>query len=169
MAIIRLETPDDIDGIHVVNLAAFAAGAEAKLVDNLRQNNAHVISLVAEQDQQIVGHILFTHVTIEPANRSFNALGLAPLAVLPQYQRQGIGSALVRKGLEIAPKAGFSNVIVLGHPEYYRRFGFVPAIRYDIRCAYDAPPEAFMVKPLIPNALNDVAGTVSYHPEFNNV
>ncbi|MBN1436090.1 MAG: N-acetyltransferase [Sedimentisphaerales bacterium] len=169
MVTIRHETREDIDGIRAVNEAAFDTNAEAQLVDNLRQSNANVISLVAEQDQQIVGHILFTRVTIEPDNSSFNALALAPLSVLPQYQNQAIGSALVRKGLQIAQKAGYSNVIVLGHPAYYKRFGFVPAEKYQIHCPYQVPPETFMVKPLIPNALDDITGMVLYHPLFSNM
>ena len=96
-------------------------------------------------------------------------LGLAPMAVAPEYQQQGIGSALVRSGLEHCRAAGYKAVIVLGHPRYYPRFGFVPASHFNIRSQYDAPDEAFMALELEPGALGEIGGVVKYHPLFDQV
>lgn len=167
--IIRHEQPGDIDSIRRVVELAFGRTDEARLVDALRDNNKFMLSLVALIDDRVVGHILFTPVTIDSGDQSFDAIGLAPLAVLPELQSKGIGSALTRAGLEELRRAGHECVVVLGHPDYYPRFGFVPASRYGIKCEYDVADEVFMLQELRQGALAGRTGTVHYQPEFNNV
>jgi putative acetyltransferase len=165
----RKERPYDTLGIHGVNAAAFGQEAEARLVDALRQNNALTLSLVAELKGVIIGHIAFSPVTIDDGKTALQAVGLAPMAVLPQFQKKGIGSQLVKEGLEELKRSGHMAVVVLGHPHYYPRFGFVPANNFNIRCEYDAPPEAFMALELRPDALKGVSGFARYRPEFKEV
>jgi putative acetyltransferase len=124
---------------------------------------------VAVDGEQVVGHILFTAVTVEPEVPAWTALGLAPMAVLPQYQRQGVGSQLVRAGLAECLRQGHTVVVVLGHPAYYPRFGFVPAAAKGLRCEYPVPDEVFMVAELMPEALAGRTGLVKYRPEFAKV
>ena len=161
---IRHETPSDILAVRAVNEAAFETGAEAALVDVLRENGKFVLSLVADVEGEIVGHILFTDIAMEPGGAATRMIGLAPMAVRPEWQGKGIGSALVRRGLEDCRELGYCGVVVLGHPGFYPRFGFAPASRHGISCAYDAPDEAFMAL-----ALGDVElpkGRALYQPEF---
>jgi len=167
--IIRAETPCDRESIHLVNELAFPTPGEANLVDALREKACAYISLVAIDEDRVVGHIFFSPVTIESATDSFTAMGLAPMAVLPECQRQGIGSLLVREGLRECQRIGHEIVVVLGHPEYYPRFGFVPASSKGLRSEYDVPDEVFMVAELTPGALKGRTGLVKYHPEFNAV
>lgn len=163
---IRPETEQDQLPIHRVNAEAFETETEATLVDALRNSGIPLISLVAEQDDTVVGHVLFSPMTDAQGNHVPIA-GLAPVAVAPGHQKQGIGSALIRAGLEQCRAAGYQAVIVLGHPGYYPRFGFVPASHFGIRCQYDAPDEAFMALELLPGALTEIAGVVKYHPLFD--
>ena len=162
---IRHERADDIPRIRAVNLAAFGAGTEADLVEALRGQASPFISLVAEEDAEIVGHILFTPVTLD-GHPDLRMLGLAPMAVMPGRQRHGIGSALVREGLAQCHRAGVQAIVVLGHPEYYPRFGFTPASRAGLRSEYDVPDEVFMVMELEKGALDGKSGTVRYHTAF---
>jgi putative acetyltransferase len=168
MTVVREERPEDIAAIHHVNEQAFGRPDEADLVDKLRERGKATLSLVAEEDDRILGHILFSPVTIDAADNTLSALGLAPMAVLPQHQRRGIGSLLVRTGLEECRKAGQTCVVVLGHPEYYPRFGFVPAARYGIKSEFDVPDEAFMIIELSPGVLSRRRGIAKYQPEFND-
>lgn len=164
---IRHETPADIAAIRAVNEAAFETGAEAALVDMLRENGKFTLSLVADIEGEIVGHILLTDIEMAPGVVEARMLGLAPMAVLPGRQGRGIGSALVRRGLEDCRELGSRGIVVLGHPAFYRRFGFAPASRHDITCIYDAPDEAFMAL-----ALGDAdlpKGRALYQPEFATV
>jgi len=167
--IIRHEQSGDIDSIRHVIEMAFGQADEARLVDALRDNKKFTLSLVALIDDRVVGHILFTPVTIDSGDQSFDAIGLAPLAVLPELQNKGVGSALTRVGLEELCHAGHECVVVLGHPDYYPRFGFVPASRYGIKYQYDVADEVFMLQELREDALAGRTGTVHYQPEFNNV
>ncbi len=162
---IRPEAPADVDAIRAVNVAAFESPAEAALVDALRGIAYPYLSLVAEDDGAIVGHILFTPVQVP--NVTTLVVGLAPMAVLPGRQRAGIGSALVRAGLDGCRALNASAAIVLGHPEYYPRFGFVPAERFGLMSEYDVPADAFMALELQPGALASATGIVKYHPAFN--
>jgi putative acetyltransferase len=168
MAEIRTEGPEDIEAVFDVNREAFGQDDEARLVDALRLSPAFIpeLSLVAVEGSRVVGHILFTRIKIRSPERTFDALALAPMAVLPGYQRRGIGSALVERGLESARDLGHRVVIVVGHPEYYPRFGFVPAGPLGIRAPFEVPGEAFMALALSPGALAGVQGQVEYPPEF---
>jgi putative acetyltransferase len=162
---IRTERPDDARAIRDVNERAFGGPAEAVLVDKLRAANKAVVSLVAQHGDQVVGHILFSPVTVAHAPESFRGAGLAPMSVLPEYQNQGIGSRLVREGLVACRAAGFDIVVVLGHVSFYPRFGFVPAARRGLENEYDAS-DAFMVLELRDGALNSISGLVKYAAEF---
>jgi putative acetyltransferase len=166
MLIIRRETPEDIDPIRYVNEQAFGRREEAELIDKLRNRDMVTLSLVAVQADQIVGHIVFSPVTVESEYSSFEAITLAAMAVLPAYQRKGIGSQLVRVGLEECHRLGHEIVVVLGHPDYYPRFGFVPGKPKGIDCEFEAPDEAWMVLELREGALAGRSGTVKFQPEF---
>jgi putative acetyltransferase len=167
MVTIRSEQPVDIPAIRAVNLHAFPTQTEADLVDALRVRGVFTLSLVAENEEGVVGHILFTPVTI--GESGFQAIGLAPMAVLPEFQNQEIGSQLVRTGLKQLSQDGYLAVIVLGHAEYYPRFGFVPAGRYGIHFTVEVPDEVFMACELQTGALEGISGVVSFQPEFDSV
>ena len=130
MLLVRREQPADIAAIRQVHALVFGRSAEANLVDTLRMRGKVVLSLVAAEGDRIVGHILFSPVTIASDDHTFPAVGLAPMAVLPEFQRRGIGSLLVKASLVECQHLGYDGVVVLGHPSYYPRFGFVPASRY---------------------------------------
>lgn len=164
--IVRAETPSDQAEVRRVNQLAFGTDNEANLVDALREHATPNLSLVAIEDGQTVGHIFFSPVTIESETSTFTAMGLAPMAVRPEYQKRGIGSALVEYGLRECRRIGYDIVIVVGHSEYYPRFGFTPAREKGLRCEFDVPDEVFMVAELSPGALNGRQGLVRYHPEF---
>jgi putative acetyltransferase len=168
---VRPETPADHDAVRGVNEAAFDRPAEARLVDALRARAARpIVSLVATDERgQVVGHILFTPVTVTSDASTWSALGLAPMAVAPAAQRAGVGSALVRAGLDACRAAGHDVVVVLGHPEYYPRFGFVPAPPLGITCKWPVPDDVFMVAELRPGALGGRRGRVAYDAAFDDV
>jgi putative acetyltransferase len=165
MMTIRPEMDSDIALIYEINLLAFRQRAEADLVNKLRKNRKLIVSLVAERDERIVGHIAFSQVSAENAPEVFIA-GLAPMAVLPELQGRGIGSMLVREGIEACRKMNVEGIVVLGHPDFYPRFGFQPASRFGFRCVYDAPDEAFMALELKDDTLSRYAGLIRYAPEF---
>lgn len=164
---IRREKPDDVPAVQAVNVAAFPSPAEAVLVDTLRDEGAHVLSLVAVDGDRVVGHILFSPVVIETEEGALDALGLGPMAVLPERQREGTGSKLVTNALTQSTALDYPAVVVLGHPEYYPRFGFVRADRFGITCEFPSPPEAFMIKELQAGALAGKPGIAKYHAAFN--
>jgi len=167
---IRPERPEDHDNVFRVHEEAFGRPNEGRLVQNLRRAPGFIseLSLVA-LDGPVVGHILFTRITVRSGTVSHPALALAPMAVLPPFQRRGIGSCLIRQGLEDARAFGHHVVIVLGHPGYYPRFGFVPAEPLGIHAPFAVSGEAFMVLGLQPSALSGLQGEVEYPPEFAEV
>ena len=167
--VIRPETPEDAAAIHNVNGEAFGQKEEGELIDKLRNRGVLSLSLVAVEDKEIVGHIAFSPVVIESETSSFEGISLAPMAVLPAYQRQGIGSKMVRAGLEECRRLGHEIVVVLGHPAYYPRFGFVLAGPEGIGCEFEVPDEAWMILELREEALAGRRGTVRFQPEFNAV
>jgi len=166
VVIIRREIPEDMDSICYVNEQAFGQKEEAKLVEKLRNRDVVTLSLVAVQDEQIVGHILFSPVTVESDCSNFEAITLAPMAVLPEYQRQGVGSQLVQFGLKECRNLGHEVVVVLGHSDYYPRFGFVLARPKGVDCEFEVPDEAWMVLELREGALAGRKGTVKFQTEF---
>lgn len=166
MVLIRSEIEGDEHSIENVLLSAFDGPDEARAVDLLRVAGAVSFSLVAEVDGDIVAHILFSPIEFEPPQPGFSALGLAPLAVMPEFQNYGIGSQLVVTGLQVCRRMGFSSVFVLGYPGYYARFGFCPASKYGLSSVYDAG-DAFMALELQPGSLAGFSGVVHYRPEFN--
>lgn len=169
MLTIRRERPEDIPAIHRVHSLAFAQLQEGDLVDALRGAGALTLSLIAVKEGRVVGHIAFSPVTITSSTATSAALGLAPMAVIPAYQRTGIGSRLVAAGLDACRETDCGVVVVLGHPDYYPRFGFVPAKPHGIVWEHDAPEEAFMVRELRAGALAQTQGVVRFRPEFDTV
>jgi putative acetyltransferase len=162
---IRTEKPGDSAAIQEVHRSAFGGPVEAKLVKLICERKKALISLVAVGDGTVVAHILFSEVTVATAPDRFKAVGLAPVAVLPQFQRQGIGSKLIREGLERCKHAGYDAVVLVGDPGYYSRFGFFRAADFGLQNDYGVLDE-FMVLPLRDGALEGVAGMVKYLPEF---
>jgi putative acetyltransferase len=165
---IRCEREADVDQIRELNRAAFGTPAEAGLVDALRRNVEPFISLVADDNGAIAGHIVFSPVLLS-SDEALRIAGLAPMAVLPRQQRQGIGSALLRAGLDECRRLGFLAVVVLGHPGFYPRFGFIPASRFGIRSTYDVPDDVFMALELERGALHAKPGLITYHAAFAEV
>ncbi len=166
---IQKEKDFDKEKIWKVNAEAFETEAEANLVNTLRDSGIPFISLVAEEDEEIVGHILFTPVELIDDDSGLKLIGLAPMAVLTKFQKKGIGSQLVKTGIENCSTQGYDAVVVLGHPEYYPKFGFVPSVKYGIKSEYDAPDEAFMVLELKESSLKDKNGIIKYHAAFGSV
>lgn len=168
MITIRKERAEDILHIRAINLQAFGQPAEARIVEELRRNCSPFLSLVAEEDGRLIGHILFTPAVIDNGGKCMEGMGLAPMAVLPQRQRQGIGSELVTYGLKLLRQRACPFVIVLGHPQFYPRFGFTPAARRGIRSQWEGvPDEAFMVLVLDQAAMQGISGVARYREEFN--
>ena len=165
---IREEQRGEYQEIRQVIVAAFGGDPEepaANVVELLRDRNKVPVALVAVSDNKIVGHIMFSPVTITLAPKAFRAVGLAPLSVLPEFQRQGIGSMLTREGLKKCAAAGFEIAVVLGSSHYYPRFGFSRASFYGLGNEYDTD-EHFMAIELKNGTLDKVSGTVQYSPEF---
>lgn len=157
--------PTDFADVCRINELAFGRPDEARLVERLRETSPFV-SLVAVEADAVVGHLLFSRVTLSPENDDFSGFGLAPMAVLPDRQRTGVGSKLVVAGLEACRKLGASIVVVLGHRDYYPRFGFAPAHLLGFTCEYDVPKEAFMALELTENASLGINGQIRYAPPF---
>jgi len=166
--IIRNETKKDYDQIRKINDLAFKQENEGKMVDALRKTTDfnYLLSLVAEIKGEIVGHILFYPLKIKNKNEEHTVLSLAPIAVHPKYQNKGIGSKLVKRGLEIAKDNGFDAVIVIGHPNYYPRFGFTPAKNWNIKLPFNAPDDVFLAIELKKDSLKNCSGTVEFTKEF---
>ena len=166
---IRTEKATDVDKIWNINAEAFETEAETNLVNALRDSGVSYISLVAEKDNELVGHILFTPVELVGDDTDLKLMGLAPMSVVPKVQNRGIGSVLVEAGIEQCVSKGFDAIVVLGHPEYYPKFGFVPSVKYDIKSEYEVPDEAFMVLELTKGSLQGKQGIIKYHEAFGSV
>ncbi len=162
--VIRPETPADRPAIREVNRRAFGRDDEARLVDTLRAGGYVRVSLIAEVGGKVVGHILFSELPIVTPQGTAEALSLAPLVVVPSYQRRGTGSMLVSEGLRACWDAGHRIVVVLGHPKFYPRFGFSAKLAERLRSPFSGP--AFMALELVPGALEGVEGDVRYPPPF---
>jgi putative acetyltransferase len=165
--LVRRETEADWRAVHALNCAAFGSSVEADIVDALRREASPLLSLVAEVDGAVIGHIMFSPVSLE-GRASLNLMGLAPMAVAPAHQRRGFGSALVIAGLAQCRQLGCRAVVVLGHPEYYPRFGFVPAASQGIRSEWPVPDDVFMLVELERGALRGATGVIRYHALFAN-
>lgn len=170
MITIREEIPQDALQVRRVNELAFERPQEAELVDRLRARCDDLLSLVATDEGVLVGHILFSPATVRgPDGGGPRGMGLAPMAVAPERQRQGVGSALVERGLALLRERGCPFVIVLGHPTYYPRFGFVPASRSGLTCQWDGiPDDVFMAQVLDAERMHGVAGVARYRDEFDD-
>ena len=168
---VRCEMPADQELIREVIREAFGRPNEARLVDALRKSPAFIpeLSLVAEQVGRIVGHALFSRVIVEGEGHRTELLALAPVAVLPECQRQGVGRQLIGTGLVLASRLGNAAVVVVGHPTYYPRFGFTSARAFGLEAPFPVPDAAFMALPLRPGALDGIRGTLNYPPAFDEV
>lgn len=171
--IIRRETNKDYKEVEKVieesfKSAEFTDNDEHNLVKRLRSSDEFIkeLSLIAEIDNKIIGHILLSKALIKDVNKDIETLALAPLAVLPEYQSNGIGKKLINEAIEKAKSLGYKSIVVLGHENYYPKFGFKKASNYGIKAPFDVPDEAYMVLELLPNALNEVNGVVEYSQAF---
>ena len=169
--IIYKESVNDRVGVRSVNVAAFGGKGEADVVDQLRESCPKSISLVARIDEKVIGHVLFTLVRlIQDQDCSIEGMGLAPLAFLPEYQNQGVGTELSKQGLKKVENAGYPFAVVLGDPSYYHRFGFERASDYGIRSSFeDVPDDAFMIKIFNPEVMAGAQGVVYYQEAFDSV
>ena len=165
--IIRREKNEDFKSIYEINYQAFKQKNESELIESIRGSKNFVpeLSLVAEKNGKIVGHLLLSKIKIK-GEKVYESLILAPLAVLPELQKQGIGEKLIKEGLKKARELGFSSVIVVGHKDYYPKFGFEKASKWNIKCSFEVPDEAFMAIELKVRALADKSGIVKYPKEF---
>lgn len=166
---LRLEGEADADQIRRVHELAFEQPAEADLVDALRAADAVILSMVAVVDGVVIGHILYSPVAIDAPGNVYDACGLGPMGVVPPWQRRGVGTRLVRTSLDLLRAKGHEAVVVVGHPTYYPRFGFVPASRFGLTWEHTVADEAFMALALQPRALAGKNGTVRYRPELGSV
>ncbi|HSH00881.1 MAG TPA: N-acetyltransferase [Anaerolineae bacterium] len=165
---LRVGTDKDAAGIEAVLTTAFGRREEAALVANLRAAGACAYTLVAVVGEEIVGCCIFSPVTIEPVHMVWRGLGLGPIGVLPAYQKRGVGGKLIRASLPVLADKGYHTVVLLGHPSYYPRFGFVPGHELGLATTYDVPAEVFMAQNLRVG-VPAVVGTVHYHPVFAGV
>ena len=168
---LEIERPEHIDAVREVHRSAFGGGSEARLVDRLRATDAFIprLSLVACWGSLPVGHLLLTRGAVECQSGREAALALAPVAVRPEYQARGIGARLIHRALDDARSQGFNLVVVLGHPDYYPRFGFVPASRFGIVAPFDVPDEAWMARWLDASLARVLNGTMRYADPFHEL
>jgi putative acetyltransferase len=160
---IREERAVDIPAIREVHTRAFGQDQEGNIVDALRANSGVLLSLVAVVDGRLVGHILYSPASLD----RLTGAALGPMAVLPEYQRRGIGSTLIENGNRKIQQAGYPSIVVVGHPEYYPRFGFRPSSTHGISCEWDVPDSVFMVLLLDESRMSGVLGMARYRPEFS--
>ncbi|HCW3321296.1 TPA: N-acetyltransferase [Listeria monocytogenes] len=168
--IIRKEQPQDYEAIRRVNEEAFKGTVEADLIESIRTSDYYQpgLSLVAEaEDGLIVGYIMFSEISLEAAGRSRFILALAPLAVLPAYQGTRFGSRLMEEGIRLSREKAYPAIAVLGHADYYPRFGFIPSEQFAIPAPFDVPAEYFMLLELYDGSLENLAGTIHYPAAFS--
>jgi len=169
---IRPETVADRQAIYRLIELAFGQNNESRLVDLFRKDDCFIpeLSLVAHMNEEIIGHIIFTKIVIRgETGRETSSLALAPMGVLPAHQKSGIGGKLIRAGLSAAKELGHQSVIVMGHKDYYPKFGFLPAEKWEISTHYEVPSEYFMAIELIPGALSNAKGVVEYSAPFSQL
>ena len=165
---IREERKKDYGAIKEVNDKAFKQPQEGNIINKIRKSDTEILSLVAVLDNKIVGHIFFSSVEIEGHDEIKRGMGLAPMAVLPKYQRQGIGSMLIKESIRKLKEKSVPFIIVLGHENYYPKFGFEIASKYGLKCQWEGVPDAaFMVMILDKNKMKNVNGIAKYREEFN--
>ncbi len=164
---VRQENQSDTKAIAVVNKSAFGGEAEAQLVAVVRESKSFIpeLSLVAEVGERIAGHILLFHAHLDRQGKQSEVLALAPMSVVPSQSHRGIGSTLLEAALAKAGGLGHKAVVVIGHPDYYRRFGFEHASKWGIHCSLPVPEDSITAKELVPGAL-DGGGLLVYPPEF---
>lgn len=169
LVLVREARVDDAAAVVRVHDLAFRRSAESRIVEAIRRCGVPTISLVATIGTRVVGHVLFSPVVIDAPGLAIAAMGLAPLAVLPEYQRAGVGSMLASDGLNAAARRGVQVVVVVGEPAYYRRFGFRPAREFGLRSEYTDVGDAFMACELARGVLAGRSGLAKYLPEFAEV
>ena len=164
---VRPETAEDIRAIDVVHISAFGGEAEANLVSVLRESATYnrELSLVAELGGRIVGHVLLTRVLLRKDGEEKHVLALGPMSVVPSQSHRGIGSKLIQASVELAKEKGYGAIVVHGHPEYYKRFGFVQAKELNVTCNLPAPEDALTVMEIVPGNLTG-GGHVEYPEPF---
>ncbi|MBX3412858.1 MAG: N-acetyltransferase [Pirellulales bacterium] len=165
--IVRAENPADRSAIYELHRQAFGGEDESRLVDSLRAHGYHRVSLVAEEAEQIVGHVLYSAIEIITPDARLPVLALAPVAVLPEWQNRRIGTRLIEQGLDQCRAGGHTIVLVVGHPPYYPRFGFSAELARQLACDYAG--EAFMALELVPHAMRGLTGRVQYSPPFGDL
>ncbi|MCQ1058171.1 N-acetyltransferase [Photobacterium sp. ZSDE20] len=164
--LIRSEAPADIMPIDFLLKSVFETEAEAALVMRLRENGKRTLSLVAcNDDGELVGYMCFSPVMLDGEDHHWQ--GLAPMAIKPEYQRQGIGQAMIEEAKQTLAELGYPVIVVLGHPDYYPKAGFAPAASKGIQCPWPVPEEVFMVLEAVPGAMDGKTGMISYSEEFN--
>lgn len=173
MLTIREEEIKDYNEVEKVveesfKTAEFSDKDEHNLVRRLRNSNEFIkeLSLIAEEEDKILGHVLLTKALIKGESTSYETLALAPLAVLPEYQKSGIGKNLMNKAIERARELGYKSIVILGHENYYPKFGFEKASKYGVKAPFEVPDEAYMILELLPGGLNGVSGIVEYSKAF---
>jgi len=166
--IITSESPEDFDSITKIHNLAFKQPNEGKMVIELRKNPLFIskLSIVAKYNEIVVGHVLFFPIKIRSKSKISTSLSLAPMAVHPDFQNKGIGGKMVKEGFKIAKNLGFNSVIVVGHPNYYPRFGFKPASKWGITLPFDVPDKAFLAVELQKDGLKNCSGVVEYPSEY---
>jgi putative acetyltransferase len=163
---IREERPDDVAAVRDLNRRAFGQDQESNIVDALRANGAALLSLVATVNDRVVGHIMYSPLSV---GGNITGAALGPMAVLPERQRQRIGSKLIEAGNQKLKNAGCPFIIVVGHAGYYPRFGFRPAREHGIKCEWDVPDDVFMLLVLDQAKMEGVSGLAKYRDEFSSV
>ena len=163
---IREERSDDVAAVREVNRRAFGQDRESNIVDALRTNGGALLSLVAAVNGQVAGHFMYSPLAVA---KNVHGVALGPMAVVPEYQRQGIGTKLIDAGNRKIKDAGYPFIIVVGHAEYYPRFGFRPATEYGIKCEWEVPDDVFMLLILDPAKMQGVSGLAKYRHEFSTI